>query len=171
MGFQISADALEAPIQFDNVFPVGLENIGIKVVGIRSEMRADGFVCSIWYNPHLVISIPKPFVAGCGSIARHPTRQVASDRVCVLLTLDCVRWNGLSMFCIVSFVENTIDDRTAGTVLFDGSYAVAGHDPSKVRADIWQYSDNSMVFKFSFKESGYLFHSQSFLMQPHLRFH
>lgn len=97
MGFQISADALEAPIQFDNVFPVGLENIGIKVVGIRSEMRADGFVCSIWYNPHLVISIPKPFVAGCGSIARHPTRQVASDRVCVLLTLDCVRWNGLSM--------------------------------------------------------------------------
>ena len=69
MGFQISADALEAPIQFDNVFPVGLENIGIKVVGIRSEMRADGFVCSIWYNPHLVISIPKPFVAGCGSIA------------------------------------------------------------------------------------------------------
>ena len=47
MGFQISSDALEAPIQFDNVFPVGLENIGIKVVGIRSEMRADGFVCSI----------------------------------------------------------------------------------------------------------------------------
>ena len=33
MGFQISADALKAPIQFNNVFPVGLENIGIKVVG------------------------------------------------------------------------------------------------------------------------------------------
>ena len=44
MGFQISADALEAPIQFNNVFPVGLENIGIKVVGIRSEMRADGLM-------------------------------------------------------------------------------------------------------------------------------
>lgn len=68
------------------------------------------------------------------------------------------------MFCIVSFVENTIDDRTAGTVPFDGRYAFAGHDPSKVRAYIWQYSDNSMVFKFSFKESGYLFHLDSFLM-------
>ena len=117
MGFQVSADALEAPIQFNNVFPVGLENIGIKVVGIRSEMRADGLVCSIWYTPHLVISIPKPFVAGCSSIARHPARQVASDGVCFLLALDSVRRDGLSVFCIVSFVENTIDDRTAGTCL------------------------------------------------------
>ena len=45
MGFQISADALEAPIQFYNVFPVGLENIGIKVVGIGSEMRAGVVPC------------------------------------------------------------------------------------------------------------------------------
>ena len=35
------------------------------------------------------------------------------------------------MFCIVSFVENTIDDRTAGTVPFDGRYAFAGHDPKQ----------------------------------------
>ena len=48
------------------------------------------------------------------------------------------------MFCIVSFVKNTIDDRTAGTVPFDGRYAFAGHDPSKVRAYIWQYSDNAL---------------------------
>ena len=64
MGFQISADAFKAPIQYNNVLTVGLENVSIKVVGIGSEMRADGLICSIWYNPHLVISIPKPFVAG-----------------------------------------------------------------------------------------------------------
>ncbi len=123
MGFQISADAFKAPIQFNNVFPMGLEYIGIEVVWVCSEMRADGLICSIRYDSHSVIRIPEPFVSGCSSVTRYPTRQVASDRVCVLLTLDCVRWNGLSMFCIVSFVENTIDDRTAGTVPFDGSYA------------------------------------------------
>ena len=159
MGFQISSDALEAPIQFDNVFPVGLENIGIKVVGIRSEMRADGFVCSICYDPHRVLSIPEPFLAGCSSVTRNPTRQVTRDRVCVLLTLDGVGRNGFSMLGIVSFVEDTIDDRTAGAVPFDGRYTFAGHDPGKVRADIRQDPDDPVVFKYSFKERWYLSHS------------
>ena len=157
MGFQISADAFKAPIQYNNVLTVGLEYIGIEVVWVCSEMWADGLICSIRYDSHSVIRIPEPFVAGCSSVTRYPTRQVASDRVCVLLTLDCVRRDRLSMFCIVSFVENTIDDRTAGAVPFDGSYAVAGHDPSKVRADIWQYPDNSMVFKSRSKRVGIFF--------------
>lgn len=171
MGFQISANAFKAPIQFNDVFPVGFENTGVAAVWVSPEMRADGLVCSIGYGVHPVIRIPKPFVAGDGSVARHPTRQMTRDRVGYLLTPDSVVWNGFSMLGIVSFVEDTIDDRTAGTVPFDGRYTFAGHDPGKVRADIRQDPDDPVVFKYSFKECGDLFRSRFFLMQPHLCFH
>lgn len=50
MGFQVSADALEAPIQFNNVFPVGLENIGIKVVRISDLSEAEQDEIMAEYN-------------------------------------------------------------------------------------------------------------------------
>ena len=57
MGFQISADAFKAPIQYNNVLTVGLEYIGIEVVWFCSEMWADGLICSIRYDSHSATEI------------------------------------------------------------------------------------------------------------------
>ena len=140
-----------------------LENVDIKLMRVRPEVRSDGFVCAVRDDAHPVKCFPKPLVARCRSVARDPAGQVAGDGVRFLLALDGVGGNRLPMLCVVSPVEDAIDDRAAGTIPFDGSDPLAVQDPGKLRGYTGKDIDDSVVCEFPFKESGDLFHLPSFL--------
>ena len=127
------------------------KDILCQKIRICLEVRSDCFISTVSKlsvkRSCTIESIYEPFVVRIAVINLDPVRMMACYRV-RLATSDCTFRCFLAMLCVVTLIELTIDDCTAGTVNLCESCAVKQSVFATCSNSV-SYIDNLAVFEFT----------------------